>query len=263
MTAKHAKVTVGLIVISFLVAHACFLLLPEIFGAWDARAVDRLFRLRWNSESLRPASDERLWLVVLDDDSKERMRSYYADRTDYAAVVRNLSKMKVAAQIWDFIFARPTTEEQDRPLVEAVAQAGTVYMGLAFAPSVHEARPLSPETRRVLERTRWNVRVEGDSDAMEVRGSSVLATFDALAEATAGLGHLNMDPDPDGVYRWMPLLVRHQGSFYPSLPLRASCDYLGVTPERVLVFEVEAWDVNCKKHIQPRYTVEEFAAASA
>ncbi|TNE48698.1 MAG: pyridoxamine 5'-phosphate oxidase [Deltaproteobacteria bacterium] len=34
-------------------------------------------------------------------------------------------------------------------------------------------------------------------------------------------------------------------------------DYPGV-PERVLVFTVDAWDVNCRQHITPRYTVEEF-----
>lgn len=31
-------------------------------------------------------------------------------------------------------------------------------------------------------------------------------------------------------------------------------------PERVLVFEVAAWDVNCPQHITPRYTVEELVA---
>ena len=31
-------------------------------------------------------------------------------------------------------------------------------------------------------------------------------------------------------------------------------------PERVLVFRIDAWDVNCRKHITPRYTVEELAA---
>ena len=28
-------------------------------------------------------------------------------------------------------------------------------------------------------------------------------------------------------------------------------------PQRVLVFHLEAWDVNCTQHIQPRYTVDE------
>lgn len=34
------------------------------------------------------------------------------------------------------------------------------------------------------------------------------------------------------------------------------------TPERVLVFTVEAWDVNCRQHIQPRYTVDELPPAA-
>ena len=29
-------------------------------------------------------------------------------------------------------------------------------------------------------------------------------------------------------------------------------------PERVILFHIDAWDVNCPQHIHPRYTVEEF-----
>ena len=32
-------------------------------------------------------------------------------------------------------------------------------------------------------------------------------------------------------------------------------------PERAVVFEVEAWDVNCPQHITPRYTEAEIAPA--
>ena len=32
-------------------------------------------------------------------------------------------------------------------------------------------------------------------------------------------------------------------------------DYSG-RPQRVLVFHLQAWDVNCKQHIQPRYTAD-------
>jgi predicted pyridoxine 5'-phosphate oxidase superfamily flavin-nucleotide-binding protein len=33
-------------------------------------------------------------------------------------------------------------------------------------------------------------------------------------------------------------------------------------PERAILFTVEAWDVNCSQHIQPRFTPEEVAAAT-
>lgn len=33
----------------------------------------------------------------------------------------------------------------------------------------------------------------------------------------------------------------------------------GARPERAIVFEVEAWDVNCPQHIRPRFTEEQVA----
>ena len=33
-------------------------------------------------------------------------------------------------------------------------------------------------------------------------------------------------------------------------------------PQRVFVFHVKAWDVNCPQHITPRYTVEEFGPSN-
>ena len=38
-------------------------------------------------------------------------------------------------------------------------------------------------------------------------------------------------------------------------------DYRG-KPERVFVFSIEAWDVNCPQHITPRWTEEEIAASN-
>ncbi len=42
----------------------------------------------------------------------------------------------------------------------------------------------------------------------------------------------------------------------------ADPDYPG-KPERALLFEIEAWDVNCPQHIMPRYTEEQIQPAVA
>ena len=41
----------------------------------------------------------------------------------------------------------------------------------------------------------------------------------------------------------------------------ADADYTGGTPERAVVFEVAAWDVNCPQHIMPRFTEADIARA--
>jgi adenylate cyclase len=67
------------------------------------------------------------------------------------------------------------------------------------------------------------------------RGTQPLLTFPALASAARGLGYLNLKPDRDGVFRRLPLLVRYGDAFYPSFALRGICDYLHVTPEKIVV----------------------------
>jgi len=49
----------------------------------------------------------------------------------------------------------------------------------------------------------------------------------------------------------------------PDVIARVSDPGYGAPVERALLFHVEAWDVNCPKHITPRFTEAEIAAAIA
>ena len=49
----------------------------------------------------------------------------------------------------------------------------------------------------------------------------------------------------------------------PDLLARLADPDYGGRPERAIVFEVEAWDVNCPQHITRRYTEDDIAAAFA
>ena len=99
-----------------------------------------------------------------------------------------------------------------------------------------EARPdrIAPEIRQYLDRTKWNIKVEGDAKDLYT-GTRPLITFPPLAEASKGIGFLSLKADRDGVIRRIPLLVRYEGGFYPSLPFRLVCDYLGAGPEKITI----------------------------
>ena len=49
----------------------------------------------------------------------------------------------------------------------------------------------------------------------------------------------------------------------PELLERLLTPGYGAKPERAILFEVEAWDVNCPQHITPRYTEDQIAPALA
>lgn len=231
------RVTILLILSSFIAAHLCFWLLPNVFEIWNSQAVDQLFLFRSSSEKLRPPYNNIVAHLDLNNTTIKRLKNLYLNRSHFAQVTRNLAAMQVSAQVYDFIFAARLDEMDDRALIKATKEAGNVYFGLAF--ELWKENQLSQEMAKglaqipYLEQTKWQVEVEGDPRTLYV-GKNPLVTFPELASAARGLGSLSIKFDRDGVLRRVPLLVRYDGGFYPILPFRVICDYLGVSPEKIL-----------------------------
>ena len=57
---------------------------------------------------------------------------------------------------------------------------------------------------------------------------SAVCNLSAFSEAAPMSGFLNMAPDLDGVLRRTPLLIEHQGKFYPSLSVATLVEALGI-----------------------------------
>jgi len=209
-----------------------------VFEAWNAQTTDQLFVLRNAVEHLRPAYDDTLVHVDLDDSSRQQLGDFYLNRTQYAQVVHNLTAMQVAAQMHDVIFAAPSNAADDQALIDATAAAGFIYYGLALTlehrDQTFHAQPLSAASLSYLQQTTWPVVVQGNTSGF-YRGTKPLLTFPTLASRSHALGYLSIKPDRDGVFRRLPLLVRYDDTFYPSFAFRGICDYLHVTPEKIVV----------------------------
>jgi class 3 adenylate cyclase/CHASE2 domain-containing sensor protein len=219
-------------------ARVGFWLLPNVFDTWNAQTIDQVFVLRDQFPRLRPHYDDTIVHVDLDNDSLHKMRTFYVERRQYAQVVRNLAAMGVAVQAYDFIFAARTKPEDDQALIEAIRTAGNAYLGLVLnlGKGSRNARqqPTRNEDQQYVERTAWSLTVQGDPSTLHV-GTDPVNTFDDLATASRGLGYLSSTPDRDGVLRRLPLVVRTQGAYYPSLAFRVICDYLHVRPQNIVV----------------------------
>ena len=222
---------------SFLTIHLLFWLLPNVFEPWNAQTIDQFFAFRSKFDALRPAYDSSIVHVDISDRTFDALANSYLNRFQYAQVVRNLAEMQTAAQIWDFIFPARTNLQEDSAFVVATANARNAYFGLAF--NLAQVKPTRPRSRvsradQYLDMTKWNVQIDGDTRDLYYAYDPII-TFFALSAASRGLGYLNISFDRDGVYRRVPLLFRYHESFYPSFAFRAVCDYLGVTPDRVIL----------------------------
>ena len=231
--------TAQLAVAAFLFVHLLFWVFPAVFQPWNAQIIDQLFVFRSESEIFRPAYDSTVVHVDLSDRTIESLQNFYFSRGHYAQVIRNLGDMRVAAQMWDYIFPKRVSEDptEDQALVDATMQAGNAYFGLKFnlgSEKPAEAGLGRPVDLQYLEQTSWNVVMNGNPDGL-FWASNPTATMAEAAGASRGLGYLSLRFDRDGVFRRAPLLARYGDSYYPSFAFRVACNYLGVTPDRILV----------------------------
>ena len=197
-----------------------------------------MYILRSSSEKFQPSYDDTVVYVDLNNTSIQRLNKLYLNRSHYARVIQNLAAMGVSAQVFDFIFVSRKSDENDNALINATAAAGSVYFGLAFElwESGQSLRKpsLDKDVRSYLDQTHWNVSVQGDPGALYA-GENPLITYPELAFSSNGLGSISVKFDRDGVLRRVPLLVRYQQAYYPLLPLRVTCDYLNVSPEKIML----------------------------
>lgn len=226
--------TVVLIVIAVATAHLAFVLLPDLFDAWNWRALDRLFVLRSRSAKLQPAYDATIVHVDLNDTTMRDL-GFDVRRRDFARAVDTLRAAGTAAQAYDFVFAARAGDEDDDRLIRAVTQANNAYFGAALILSsqAEYSRHLA-ETSDQTPSNAWSIAIEDRPEDVP-SATGALSTFPALASASQGLGFLNATADPDGVYRRVPLLVRVGEKFYPSLALRVICDYLSIAPSQLVL----------------------------
>lgn len=210
-----------------------------LFQTWNSRLYDLLFSVRTEFSWCRPAYEDVVVHVDLDDTSIQFFNDYYLNRSYHGRVVANLAAMGVAAQLHDFILAAPSNTIDDDILINAVGEAGNSYFGLAFTLSTSDAGNKrypthQPDIISYLEKTSWRIKSLQEPDNL-YRGKNPLITFLPLASISRGLGFLNMQPDQDGVFRRVPLLVHYGEAYYPSLAFRVICDYLQVVPSDIIL----------------------------
>ena len=61
-----------------------------------------------------------------------------------------------------------------------------------------------------------------------IKARGVSCNLKTLSQAAGASGFFNVSPDPDGILRRVPLVIEHQGKFYPSLALATVMRSLGM-----------------------------------
>lgn len=155
---------------------ALVLALSGVSARLDNVAYDAAVRM-----TPRPTSQDVI-IVAFDDRALDEAGAWPWPRSVHAALIERLSQAGAKAIAYDVLFVEPTSPPQDQALAQALAASGKVCLPVLIeAPGRDGAAfRLSPPAG-------------------------------ALAQAAAGLGHVDLDYDADGVSRRANLVERAGG----------------------------------------------------
>lgn len=182
-----------LAVVSVLLVTLLYYKQNAFLEGFEARTYDLRFK------SLRgpipPHPD--IAIITIDDRSIAELGRFPWSRQQYVRLLERLEAAKPKAILFDVFFPEVETPEVDQALAEAIRRAGNVVLATTF---------------------------EFDRQ-FRVRGST--GSLPQLERAAAGIGHINLIPEEDGVNRRNLLQIERDGQAVPSLGLMAAMLTLG------------------------------------
>jgi PAS domain S-box-containing protein len=135
-------------------------------AAFDNLIYDRLSALS------RPAPDDRILLVNIDEASLRQIGKWPWPRTRHSELIGKLGAQKPRSILLDVLLSEPSEAGDDTSLVRTIGLAGNVYLPVNFP-----------------------------SPGSDGRAYDIERPIPALAAAAKGMGHVNVNFDDDGIVR--------------------------------------------------------------
>ncbi len=220
-----------------------FLVLVAIGGAWrsyDYKLLDMMYRASVSAgHGPKPSFMPRILYLTVTDTAYDDFGKYFLDRRDLARINDALAESRPEAVAFDLIFSRPGIPASDAAFaasIQRLAAHSAVYLPVGFAvsetPAAFRWETVKGRKRRVTDKLGRPVETGAGTPYHAVRA---VVQQDRFAAAATGAGDISAQPDPDSVYRHLPLLVKVGDGFMPALSLAVFLDWAGVTLPEVTV----------------------------
>ena len=165
----------------------------QFLEAFEAKSYD----LRFKSLRGTIPPDPQIGIIAIDNKSIAELGRFPWSRGQYVRMLEQLSAAGAKVVLFDVFFSETETRAIDKSLAAAVKKAGNVGLAIAY---------------------------DFDENFNVVSSTHTLAEIEHNA---AGLGHINLTPEDDGVVRRNKMYVEVDGKKMPSLGLRGAMMALG------------------------------------
>ena len=161
--------------------------------AFEAKTYD--LRFRDMRGAIAPNAD--IAIIAIDDKSIAELGRFPWSRSQYVRILDRLSAAGAKVVLFDAFFPEHESAAVDRSFAAAIKKAGNVVLAVPY---------------------------DFDKD-FQVIGSK--HSIPEIERAAAGIGHINLLPEDDGVNRRNKLLIEEKGKLVPSLGLQGAMAALG------------------------------------
>ncbi len=213
-------------IITFLLVYILFNL--EFFQNFERKTYDYRLKIRGNRKV-----SKKIVIVFIGNETLKKL-GYPLPREHYAAIINCLKELGARSIVLDVLFSQTDYKEKDLLLLRETKKAGNVFAPIYFYLSrkefLYSTADNTPEENKIPENELYFFHRKTNF----YRAVSAELPFKNFQLACKGLGHVNVNPDPDGITRKIPLLIEYDGWLYPSLSFITACDYFGLSNDDII-----------------------------
>jgi len=211
------------------VCAAGLLFLFGVTGLWDQGIYDLCVKLRVlnGSHSL----DRRIATIDINDESIEILGSRLDTREAFTDALDVLAESFTSVS-FDLLFKYKKNDDAAFTKVMGMTK-DAVIAAIAIDKKImnQSNRELTEAERQMLSGHLWHIKTIRKGDIPQA--GTFLLPFNELGEAVTQIAHINIEPDPDGIYRRVPLLYEWDGAYIPSLALATAVLYFQIPVENI------------------------------
>ncbi|MGE0086396.1 MAG: adenylate/guanylate cyclase domain-containing protein [Desulfococcaceae bacterium] len=218
----------------FLAGAALFSVCFDIlWNRWDLMMLDGFYRGAVSrGYGPKPAFTPQIIYLSFTDESYDYFGKNILDRWDLAEIGNALAELNPLAAAYDLIFARPGNPEADNALRHSFLHLGCAWLPVGCALSETPA-PFKWEKGTAYEKFRSEslIRPKETGKGRPYHAVHALLQHPFFMETAKGSGDISVRADADSVYRHLPLLVKVDDKYLPTLSLAIFLDWAGVDPD--------------------------------
>ncbi len=188
-----------------------------------------------------PVSSTQIVHVDVDDKAVREFGQWPWDRSMSAKMLQRLADLGAKAAVFDILYSSAgRSEAGNQAFFDAIKNSSIFVGATAFDVTRAQGVKLTVDKDRsradALYDRSWIVSVPKRFPLMKAnRLRKSLLPMKPIIQLSEGMGHINASPDKDGVHRRIPILVRLEDRFVPSLSLAALKLYWNLKPENIVL----------------------------